>query len=161
MSYQLRKRRRALGGLTSQPPGRAVSRYALGAAAIEYTPAIAIPVIKTPPPPAKVVGRKGGALVRHRARAMGGLTSQPPGRPISVFALGSLGDVPDGSSLATPTLAQPTIDNTWQQQMLAGQQAMLKQLQGDRLQKWVQIGVTASIPLFGAIWKMIFKAGER
>lgn len=155
-------RRKAMSGLSSQPPGRPISRFALGAAAVEYTPALAIPSPPPPPPPAKI------AAMRRRA-AMGGLSSQPPGRPVSLFALGSLGAVPDPSSLATSTFAQPTVLDpqtaAWQQQVLANQQLQLaqsdKQAEKARLQKWVQIAATASIPLFGAIWKLLFRAGER
>jgi len=47
----------------------------------------------------------------------------------------------------------------WQAQMLAtakNQLAFLQQQeQRESFQKWVAIGVTASIPVFGAIWKAI------
>lgn len=112
---------------------------------------------------ATAIGRKGGQHVSH-PRGMGGITSQPPGRPISTFALGSLGDDPATTDLVTPTLAQPTIVDpqtaAWQQATLQNQQTMIRQLQGDRVQKWVQIAVTASIPLFGAIWKLLLANRE-
>lgn len=132
-----------MGGLTSQPPGPGVNVYALGAAK---------------------VGRKGGQHVSRPRGALGGLTSQPPGRPVSMFSLGSLGDDVPTTGLTTPTLAQPTIVDpqtaAWQQASLQNQQTMIRQLQGDRVQKWVQIAVTASIPLFGALWKLIFGAAR-
>lgn len=153
MSYRRHlSRRHALAGITSQPPGRAVSAYALGSTA----------------------GRKGGRSTSGTSRVMwnagqwlsglSGITSQPPGRAVSAYALGSLGDDAPTSDLSTPTLAQPTVTDpatvAYQQASLANQQTMIKQLQGDHLQKWVQIAVTASIPLFGAIWKLIFGAGR-
>lgn len=47
----------------------------------------------------------------------------------------------------------------WQKQMLTTSQQQLvflrQQESRQRLQKWVSIGVTASIPVFGMIWKAI------
>lgn len=82
--------------------------------------------------------------------ALSGITSQPPGRPISRYAMGTLGD-------DSTALTQSTLDTaTWQQKVLANQQMQLAQADKDHFQKWVQIAATASIPLFGAIWKLIF-----
>lgn len=158
--YSLAQRtraRRSLGGITSQPPPAPRSMFALSG----------------------IAGRKGGSRSGRVRQALGGITSQPPPRPRSMFALGatpdwyramsgppdwyramgSLGDdAPSPTTLSTPTITDSTAQ--WQGAVLANQQAMLKQLQGDHLQKWVQIAVTASIPLFGAIWKLIFGAAK-
>lgn len=141
MSYRRRVRRRlGLSGITSQPPGRSVSAYALGSTS---------------------AGSRGSSRTFWNAggwlSGMGGITSQPPGRSVSAYALGSLGDDAPTSDLSTPTLAQPTVVDP---QTRAWQAEMLDQLKGDKTQKWIQIAVTASIPLFGAIWKMIFGAGR-
>lgn len=66
----------------------------------------------------------------------------------------ALGDVSSSTAADGSTLASDT-----QQQLLLTAQNQLAWLKGaeDRakFQKWVQIGVTASIPLFGAVWKFI------
>ena len=93
-------------------------------------------------------------------RAMEGLASRPPGRPISrrMASLGSLGDDPTpGTTLSEPTITDPTVQ--WQGNVLAQLQAGVATLQKAELQKWLQIVATVSIPLSAAIWKMIFRRG--
>lgn len=94
-------------------------------------------------------------------RAMGGSSSHFPVRvPRAVDALGSLGA--DDSGGAT-TLSQPTITDPltvqWQANVLAQLQAGVATMRHAELQKWLQIAATVSIPLFAAIWKVIFKKG--
>lgn len=114
MSYH----RKSLSGVTSQPPGRPVSRSAFGA----YVP------------PNLVPGRK---MVPSWYQAMQG-------------TLGSLGD---------DTIAAAATDAQWKADMLAGQRQLIeaqkKWAQGDELQKWIQIGVTAAIPVFAALWRVL------
>lgn len=94
-------------------------------------------------------------------RALSGSTSQAPGAPVSTYALsgapawyrkqglGSLGD----DTLDAQAQAQ------WRTEMLAGQRALIDAQKtwaaGDKNQKWIQIGVTAAIPLFAAIWRLL------
>lgn len=53
----------------------------------------------------------------------------------------------------------PMSQEEWNAQMLATTQQQFayiqQQVQRDRNQKWIGIAATASIPLFGMIWKMI------
>lgn len=111
----------------------------------------------------------------RKQRALSGVSSTFPvhGRPRVAFGLGSLGD--DTGPVASPpvvtptnpvvvgTLSQPTLPDPatvqWQANVLAQLQAGVATLQKAELQKWLQIAATLSIPLAGAIWKMIFKRG--
>lgn len=94
-------------------------------------------------------------------RAMGGLASQPPGRPVSrrMPPLGSLGadESGSGTTLSTPTITDPTAQ--WQAEVIAQLRAGVDTLRTAELQKWLQILATLSIPLAAAVWKMIFKKG--
>jgi hypothetical protein len=112
-------------------------------------------------------------------RGLSGVTSQRPGRPVSALGgtqaqnarraadvsrrlpkwyaamqgVGSLGD-------DTLSAADAVANAQWRKDMLDGQRQIAEQLKGDRFQKWVQIGVTASIPVFAAIWRS-FGIGRR
>lgn len=97
-------------------------------------------------------------------RAMGGVSSQPPGPRIArhVPSLGSLGaDDPatNTTTLSTPTLTDPTTA-AWQQNVLAQLQAGVATLRKAELQKWLQIAATVLIPVSAAVWKAIFKSGK-
>lgn len=87
-------------------------------------------------------------------RGMSGVTSQPPRGRVARNALGL-----HGTSLGDDTLSAAASEAQWKADMLGGQQQLIaaqKQwAEGDKLQKWIQIGVTASIPVFGAIWRML------
>ncbi len=113
MSYV---RRRGLGGVSSQPPGRAVALRSL--------------------------------------RGLGGVSSQPPGLPV---ARGSLGA--DEASITTPTVIDPAETRAYRERMEKLQQQLVEAqrhwAEGDKFQKWVQIGATVSIPVFAAIWRLI------
>lgn len=96
--------------------------------------------------------------------SMGGLTSQPPSsrvyqvRPAS--SLGSLGDDAGGATtLSAPTIGDPATAQ-WQANVLSQLSAGVATMQKAELQKWLQIAATISIPVFAAIWKMIFKSGR-
>lgn len=96
-------------------------------------------------------------------RAMGGVSSQPPGAPVLLAArrsnqLGSLGDDQPGSTLSSPTLTDPTLQ--WQRNVLSQLQAGVDTLKKAELQKWLQIAATVMIPVSAAIWKAIFKGGR-
>ncbi len=84
----------------------------------------------------------------QRAR---GRRARPLGR-----GLGSLGDdsptAPMGD-MASQQLAELRRISEFQRQWVAA-------VEGEKLQKWIQIGVTASIPLFAALWRIIFKTGS-
>lgn len=113
-------------------------------------------------------------------RQLAGTTSQPPRPPVSRFALGDtvkLREYPDPApiysrgkistwvrvmqSVGGTSLGDDTLDATakWQQDMLASNNAILEAhkhwADGDRMQKWIAIGVTASIPVFAAIWRAL------
>jgi hypothetical protein len=64
----------------------------------------------------------------------------------------------EGSSLGDDTL-DAMASAQWRKDMLDGQRALRDAQQhwaeGDRTQKWIMIGVTASIPVFGAIWRAL------
>jgi len=75
-------------------------------------------------------------------------------------ALGSLGDDPaSASTLSQPTLTDPATAQ-WQANVMAQLQAGVQTLKTAELQKWLQIAATLSIPLAGAIWKVIFGKGR-
>jgi hypothetical protein len=69
------------------------------------------------------------------------------------------------SAMAMPAPAVPAVsvaeaaDNQWKADMLSGQRSLIAAqktwAEGDHFQKWVQIAVTASIPLFGAAWRAL------
>lgn len=151
MSYHRKGRRRvvALSGLASRAPGRSVASSALtpprgfGASAIEYDYGGSVrPIEKAPPspPPVKLVA--GRRMVPRGQRYVLGA----PDWYEKMQGLGSLGD----DTLAATTVQQQQLEA--QQQTLA---AIQKQAEGDRFQKWIQIGVTASIPVFGALWRAL------
>lgn len=91
--------------------------------------------------------RRGGPLM-----ALGARTKQT-----TTFAgLGSLGDAASDEALAREqyrkdSLAELRNISDWQQRWV------LK----DERQRWIQIAVTAAIPLFGAIYKIVGKALSR
>lgn len=95
-------------------------------------------------------------------RALGSTQSQPPGarvRRLPKMSLGSLGDdAPGPTTLSTPTIADPTAQ--WQADVLGQLRAGVATMQKAELQKWLQIAATVSIPLFAAVWKLIFKNGR-
>ena len=114
----------------------------------------------------------------RKARALSGVsTAFPAYRRVRVpfGALGTLGDDTTPTLTSPPptngvvgTLAQPTLTQSiepdpatlqWQTNVLAQLQAGVATLQKAELQKWLQIAATVSIPLFTAIWKIIFKKG--
>lgn len=99
-------------------------------------------------------------------RALGGTTSQPTQPRVynrvllpvgrAPGYLGSLGDTPEPKT----TLDQPTIDPTaqWQAEVIGQLRAGVQTMKDAEMQKWIQIGVTAAIPVFGVLWGMIGKA---
>jgi len=110
----------------------------------------------------------------RRPRALSGNASHAPGAPVSRDALGAYVSprlvpgrsiVPSwyqamqGTSLGDDTLDAQKADAQWRAEMLDGQRQLIAAqkvwAQGDEFQKWVQIGVTASIPLFGALWRVL------
>lgn len=96
-------------------------------------------------------------------RAMGGVSSQPPGAPVLLVPrrgnpLGSLGDDQPGTTLSAPTLVDPALE--WQKNVLSQLQAGVDTLKKAELQKWLQIAATVMIPVSAAIWKAIFKSGQ-
>jgi hypothetical protein len=114
----------------------------------------------------------------RRARALSGVSTTFPAyrKPRVPFgALGTLGDDTTSTLTGPPTaagvagtLAQPTLMQSigadpatlqWQTNVLAQLQVGVATLQKAELQKWLQIAATVSIPLFTAIWKIIFKKG--
>ena len=104
---------------------------------------------------------------------MNGLSSRPPGAPISRSALGdaprwysamygtSLGDDTTPAS-ATPVLTDGPTD--WQASMLSNSNQLLSAWQDyikkDQIARYVQVAATLAIPLSAAIWRMIFKSGR-
>lgn len=112
----------------------------------------------------------------HR-KGLSGLASRAPGRMVSTTALGAYVApnlvpgrrmVPDwyqqkmGSalgSLGDDTLDAAASDAQWKADMLAGQRDLIAAqkvwAKGDETQKWIQIGVTAAIPLFAALWRAL------
>ncbi len=110
----------------------------------------------------------------HR-RSLSGLASRAPGRPVSTSALGAY--VPPNlvpgrkmvpswyqqmnglGSLGDDTIGAVSTDAQWKADMLAGQRELIaaqkKWAQGDEFQKWIQIGVTAAIPVFAAVWRAL------
>lgn len=125
--------RRGLSGVTSQRPGRPVSMRALGA-----------------------------TQAQNAARAAD-VARRLPRWYAAMQGLGSLGD--DTLSATSPSAAASAAvaaaaDAQWRKDMLDGQRKIAEQLKGDHFQKWVQIGVTASIPVFAAIWRS-FGIGRR
>lgn len=81
----------------------------------------------------------------QKRRPLGGLTSSRRGPRIARSSLGILGD--------------DTLSADWQAQMLSTAKEALAfdqaRDQRDRNQKWIQIGVTAAIPLFAALYRGI------
>jgi hypothetical protein len=100
-----------------------------------------------------------------RPRALSGVSTMFPvhWKPRVPFgAMGSLGDDTSGAATITsPTLTVTAPPETlqWQANVLSQLQAGVATLQKAELQKWLQIAATLSIPVAGAIWKMIFKRG--
>jgi hypothetical protein len=97
----------------------------------------------------------GRAIGRRAPIAFGGVSSQPPGLPLARRALISLGSLgADDASITSPTLVDPETRayrqriEKYQQDLIAGQEA-------DKMQKWIAIGATISIPVFAAIWRLI------
>lgn len=101
----------------------------------------------------------------RKQRALSGVSTTFPvyRKPRVPFGtLGSLGDDTTGAATITsPTLTVTAPPETlqWQANVLAQLQAGVATMQKAELQKWLQIAATLSIPLAGAIWKMIFKRG--
>jgi len=127
MSYHRKRRARAMGNVTSLAPGARVYN------------------------------------------ALSGIQSRAPGKPVSTMALGGVPDwyramsgAPDWykAMQGVGSLGDDTLSNAdWQTQMLIKQQELIDAQHvwaaGDRTQKWIAIVVTASIPLFGAVWRAL------
>lgn len=99
----------------------------------------------------------------RKQRALSGVSTAIPvhWRPRVAFgALGSLGDDTTGAATITaPTIGPDPATLQWQANVLGQLQAGVATLRKAELQKWLQIAATLSIPLAGAIWKMIFRKG--
>jgi hypothetical protein len=135
-----------LGGVSSQPPGLPVARRALGATAVEYGPLLAHIAVTTPMPPPPPPPPK--------QRVMRGASRYLAARyPMNARSLGAT----DEAAITQPTLVDPTRAYQERSIKLAEQllEAQRRWAEGDKTQKWIQIGVTASIPLFAAIWRAI------
>lgn len=137
MSYA----RPALSGISSQRPGAPVFTNALGATAY---PGMRMAPRRPPPPP-------------QRPHTLRSSVRPPPWYR-------QLGGPPDWyQSMSNSTLGGDTIggmsEEQWRAEMLAGQQALVAAQKhwadGDKMQKWIQIGVTASIPLAAAVWRAL------
>lgn len=68
-------------------------------------------------------------------------------RPFARAALGSLGDSATDAAYQTASLAELKNISAWQQRWVLN----------DERQRWIQIAVTAAIPVFGAAWKLVGK----
>lgn len=82
---------------------------------------------------------------------LSGVSSQPPGLPVARRAFMSLGSLADD---ATPTVVDPET-RAYRQRMEKYQQDLIAGQQADKMQKWIAIGATISIPVFAAIWRLI------
>ncbi len=91
-------------------------------------------------------------------RALSGSSTVIPQYRRPRVSLGSLGDDASGTTLSQPTLPDPATLQ-WQADVKAQLAAGVATMQKAELQKWLQIAATVSIPLFAAIWKVIFKRG--
>lgn len=97
----------------------------------------------------------GPRIGRRAPIALSGVSSQPPGLPLARRALVSLGSLgADDASITTPTLVDPET-RAYRQRMEKYQQDLIAGQQADKMQKWVAIGATISIPVFAAIWRLI------
>lgn len=65
----------------------------------------------------------------------------------------------DDAAITTPTLIDPAETRSHRERMEQYQKELLAAqrhwAEGDKFQKWVQIGATVSIPVFAAIWRLI------
>lgn len=103
--------------------------------------------VSSQPPGRPVSGR---ALV-----SLSGVSSQPPGLPVANRALAALGSLgADDAAITTPTLVDPETRD-YRRRMEKYQQDLIAGQRGDHIQKWVQIAATVSIPVFAAIWRLI------
>ena len=133
-------RRRAMSGVTSQPPGLPVASTALGGLGGHGARAL---------PPGIRAGRALAGMPNWYAAMQG-------------TALGA----DDQGSLQTPTLVEPGPQMTaWQERLLSQSQAtdqtIQKYMATETRQRWVQIAATLSIPLAAAIWRLIFGVGRQ
>lgn len=100
-----------------------------------------------------------GRRISNRALVpLAGVSSQPPGFPVAINALVQFGQLGSLGADTTPTVIDPETrayyaKSTQQQQQLI--EAQRHWAEGDKLQKWIQIGATLSIPLAAAIWRAI------
>ncbi len=98
-------------------------------------------------------------------RSLSGVSSQQPGRPVSMLALSGVSSQPPGrpvrslGSLGDDTLDAANEEKAWRAEMLANSRALVIAQQhwadGDRFQKWVAIGATLAIPLSAALWRAL------
>lgn len=68
-------------------------------------------------------------------------------------------------SLSGTSLGDDTADSTWRDSVLSElQRASVvedQRRQEEKRQRWIQIAVTASIPLFGVLWRAILGKRKR
>lgn len=123
-------------------------------------------------------GRRARALAGVSSRApraplyrdLAGVTSRAPAAPIRRDLAGvpdwyrAMSGAPDwykamqGTTLGDDTIGGMT-DAQWKAEMLEGQHRLLDAQKhwadGDRFQKWIQIGATLAIPLAAAVWRAL------
>lgn len=121
---------------------------------MSYTRRRGLAGVSSQPPGRPVILRSGASL------PLGGVSSQPPGLPVATRSLSGLGSLgADESSITAPTLIDPAETRAYRQRMEKYQQDLIAAqrhwAEGDKFQKWVQIGATVSIPVFAAIWRLI------
>lgn len=132
MSYHPTRRPRALSGIQSRPSGMRISRSALGDITEYGTLASQPPVIKKPAP---------------RVRYM------PVGRAPAWYSEMQGATLGDDTTL-TDTPPTGNDQAVIQAQILADLNRGISEL---KLQRWLQIIATLSIPLAAQLWKMILR----
>lgn len=105
-----------------------------------------------------------GDIAEYTVQSGGG------GRRGQYLRAAPLGGVPDwyrqmqGTTLGDDSIGAMT-EAEFRREMLSNQKALLEAhkhwADGDKLQKWIAIGATLSIPLAAAIWKLIFGVDNR